>query len=286
MEAMKTVLIRGTVTDAKTGEPIQGANVYLKSDRTNSAFSNVQGFVTLTIETVLKTNDTLVVTAAGYERFTMPVSLSSNLTLQAELFKRPDAKDDRSESDVQLVIKALAGEQAAYGRLMARYRDSIYFIIQKMVNNREDTDDLTMEAFGKAFQNLHKYSSDYAFSTWLYRIAINNCIDFVRKKRIETFSLNDTTDEDDGSTTSKDYESDLLDPEESLVRQQRILRIRKVIDHLNPKYRHLIELRYLKEFSYEEISEEMGLPLGTVKAQLFRAKELLLNIMRNSKDSY
>ncbi|OWY24843.1 hypothetical protein C7N43_36175 [Sphingobacteriales bacterium UPWRP_1] len=285
MDAFDTIFIRGTVVDAKTGEPIQGANVYLKSDRTNSAFSNVHGYFSLSVEP-LQLNDILVVTAAGYERFTDPVTLNHNLNLQSELFKRRESKDDRSESDVQLVQNALAGDQRAYGRLMARYRDSIYFIIQKMVNNREDTDDLTMEAFGKAFQNLHKYSTDYAFSTWLYRIAINNCIDFIRKKRIETLSLDEETNDEEGNSTTKDYESDMPDPEESYIKKQRILRIRSVIDRLNPKYRRLIELRHLEEKSYEEIAEEMDLPLGTVKAQLFRAKELLLNIMNNTKERY
>lgn len=288
MEELKQIVIRGTVTDTKTGEPIPGANVYLKSDRTNSAFSNEQGFFLL--ETAPETPaDVLVITAAGYQRYTEPVDLDKNITLQTALFKRTKTDDDRSVSDITLVKQALAGSQRAYTQLMDRYRDSIYFIIQKMVKNRDDADDLTMEAFGKAFNSLAKYSSDYAFSTWLYRIAINNCIDFVRKKRLETFSLDTpiiASDDDEGQQPVKDFESDMPNPEASFIQQQRIMRVRNVIDRLQPKYRKLIEMRFLNELSYEEIAEATKMPLGTVKAQLFRARELLFNILNNQDDRF
>ena len=185
-----------------------------------------------------------------------------------------------------MVEAALAGNQRAYGKLMGRYRDSIFFMIQKMVNNRNDAEDLTIEAFGKAFQNLSKYSVDYAFSTWLYRIAINNCIDFIRKKRLETFSLDAGIEDDEGGKMNQNIQSNTPDPEELYIKNQRILLMRGVIERLNPKYRRLIELRYLKEYSYGEISKEMEIPLGTVKAQLFRAKELLSNILKGKDKKY
>ncbi len=285
MELIDPMIIRGTVLDAKTNETIVGANVYLKSDRTNSAYSNSLGHFSLSID-FLDPNPVLVVTAAGYERFKEPITQAKVLTFKIELFKRAISKGDRDESDISLVDKALAGDQKAYAGLMERYRDSIYFIIQKMVKNAEDSDDLTMEAFGKAFSKLSSYSPQYAFSTWLYRIAINNCIDFVRRKRVETFSLDEDPIEEDGNNTNSNFESDLLDPEAALIKEQRILHMRAVLDHLNPKYRRLIELRYMQELSYEEITEELGLPLGTVKAQLFRAKDLLSNIMGVGKNIY
>ncbi|QQS27463.1 MAG: sigma-70 family RNA polymerase sigma factor [Sphingobacteriales bacterium] len=285
METINPIVIRGTVLDARTGEPIVGANAYLKSDRTNSSYSNTLGNFTLTITEYLP-NEILIVSAAGYERYKEPIKTVQPLNLRLELFKRAGVKDDRTESDVFLVNKALNGEQKAYAGLMERYRDSIYFVIQKMVKNPEDSDDLTMEAFGKAFSKLSSYSPQFAFSTWLYRIAINNCIDFVRKKRVETFSLDEEPLEEENQAFSNDFESDMPDPEEALIKEQRILHLRTVLDHLNPKYRRLIELRFMQELSYEEIADELDLPLGTVKAQLFRAKDLLANIINIRKNIY
>ncbi len=287
MEIQSSMSINGVIKDAKTGELIEGANIYLQSDRTNSAFSNNQGRFSLLAKPPSSkaiADSVLVITNAGYERFKLRLSTRDLSKLTIKLKKRL-AKTDKAQQDGVLVTAALANDQRAYGKLMARYRDSIFFMIQKMVNSRDDAEDLTIEAFGKAFQNLHKYSPEYAFSTWLYRIAINNCIDHIRKKRLETFSLDETLQDSEGNTGSREYEAhDVLDPEETYIKQQRILMVQGVIERLNPKYRKLIELRFLKEYSYDEIAKEMKLPLGTVKAQLFRAKELLSNILTHKKE--
>lgn len=282
-----TITISVTVNDAKTNEPIESANVYLKSDRTNIAYSNAQGRADLVVPAGANDQE-LMITAAGYMRHSKFVLFYNDVRLHVLLYRREN-KTDRLQQDHELVQAAIAGDQRAYGKLLERYRDSIYFMIQKMVNNREDADDLTIEAFGKAFQSLHKYSTDYAFSTWLYRIAINNCIDFIRRKRFETLSIDDpgsSNNEEDTTIAVREIEADSPDPEEEIIREQRIKLIRNVLDRLKAKYRKLIELRYLKELSYEEIAEQTGLPLGTVKAQLFRAKELLYNILKNSQINY
>lgn len=282
MEHIDTINIQGVIQDAKTGELLSAANIYLKSNRTNSTYANEQGRFVLKAPCKTK-SDVLVITNAGYEPYRSPVKLTKDVKVSVKLEKR---KTDRVQQDHELVKAALGGDQRAYGKLMARYRDSIFFMIQKMVNNRDDAEDLTIEAFGKAFSNLYKYSPDYAFSTWLYRIAINNCIDFIRKKRLETFSLDEPISDDDSNAPSRSIASNTLDPEENYIKNQRILLARNVIERLNPKYRRLIELRYLNEYSYDEIAKTMNLPLGTVKAQLFRAKELLYNILKNSKEKY
>lgn len=279
----KLVTIRGLISDAKTGEFLADCNIYLKSNRMVTTYSTEQGRFSLEVKPKRK-NDILVITSAGYERFETRVRFTKNVfKLSVTLEKR---KVDRAQKDHDLVKSALEGDQRAYGKLMARYRDSIFYMIQKMVNNRDDAEDLTIEAFGKAFSNLEKYRPDYAFSTWLYRIAINNCIDFIRKKRLETFSLDESLGDDESSVPSRKIQAKNLDPEENYIKQQRILLMRNVIDRLNPKYRKLIELRYLKELSYQEIANIMKLPLGTVKAQLFRAKELLYNILKHNKERY
>jgi RNA polymerase sigma-70 factor (ECF subfamily) len=187
---------------------------------------------------------------------------------------------EKAQRDYELVKLALdKGDQQAYAELMKNYRDALYFMLLKMTNNPLDADDLTIEAFGKAFKNLEQYTPNYAFSTWLFRIASNNCIDFMRRKKRTLNALSTTTDED-GRDVEERVASDTPDPEESLIRDQKIETMREVVEKLKPHYRKLIELRYFKEFSYEEIATEMDLPIGTVKAQLFRAREFLHNIMK------
>ncbi len=190
---------------------------------------------------------------------------------------------DKAKHDLELVNKAENGDQKAYAELMARYRDAIYFMLLKMINNKTDAEDLTIEAFGKAFKNLGQYSPHYAFSTWLFKIASNNCIDYLRKKRSNHISIDGSFSDDKDSEPQIHLKDETPDPEEFLIRSQKAVLMRTVVQKLKPRYRTLIELRYFKEYSYEEISEELDLPLGTVKAQLFRARELLYNTLKNSE---
>lgn len=190
----------------------------------------------------------------------------------------------RARTDYELVKKAVdEGDQAAYAELMGRYKDSIYFLFYKMVNNKDDAEDLMIESFGKAFRNLHNYQPTYAFSTWLFRIATNNGIDHIRKKKLETFSIDKKIAGSDGDDMQIDLKSNNPNPEQELITEQKKLLVKQLVDKLKPKYRRLIELRYYDELSYEEIAEKLEMPLGTVKAQLFRAKDLLYNIMKSSK---
>ena len=187
---------------------------------------------------------------------------------------------DKAQHDYKLVKLAIAGDEKAYAELLDRYRDAIYYMLLKMVNNRSDAEDLTIEAFGKAFKNIAQYTPNYAFSTWLFKIATNNCIDFIRKKKANVISLDQTSDEQENITTP--LQSDTPDPEEDMIKSQRMALTRSVVEKLKPRYKTLVELRYFKEYSYEEIANELNLPIGTVKAQLFRARELLFNILKHS----
>ncbi len=187
----------------------------------------------------------------------------------------------RALDDYSIVKKAIQGDQRAYAILMERYRNPIYHMMLKMVNNnRDDADDLTIEAFGKAFAKLSSYVPRYAFSTWLFRIAINNGIDYIRKKRLNLYSIDEPIDGESSSDYSSNLKAAILDPEEEIIRNQRIQMMRRLLSQLNGKYRLMIELRYFEELSYEEIAEELDIPLGTVKAQLFRAKEMLANMLQ------
>ncbi len=191
---------------------------------------------------------------------------------------------DKAQYDYELVLQAMEGEQKAYGELLGRYRDAIYFMLLKMVNNPSDAEDLTIEAFGKAFKNIKQYTPNYAFSTWLFKIATNNCIDFIRKKKLNNISIDQSSHNEDSMPMT--IPADGLDPEENMISQQKVLLLRSVVSKLKPRYRKLIELRYFYEYSYEEISEELELPIGTVKAQLFRARELLYNVLKNTTHKF
>jgi RNA polymerase sigma-70 factor (ECF subfamily) len=198
-----------------------------------------------------------------------------------------DHLSEKGQYDYKLVQKALHDkDQKAYAELMARYREPIYFMLLKMVNNKDDADDLTVEAFGKAFRRLGQYTPQFAFSTWLFKIATNNCIDFIRKKRIRAISIDAGYQTDDGDTIEISVKDSVMDPAEALQKEERIGKMREIVDKLKPRYRRLVELRYFEEKAYEEIAEELKLPLGTVKAQLFRAREFLFQMMQNTKDSY
>lgn len=185
---------------------------------------------------------------------------------------------EKAQQDFRLVQKARKGDQMAYADLMDRYRDSIYYMLLKMVNNTSDAEDLMIEAFGKAFKNIDQYTPSFAFSTWLFKIATNNCIDYIRKRRTSTISIDQTSEDQD--TQSITIQSDTMDPEEHMINDQKIKLLRDVVSKLKPRYKKLVELRYFNEYSYEEISEELNLPLGTVKAQLYRARDLLYNVLK------
>lgn len=189
-----------------------------------------------------------------------------------------------AKRDIELVEAAKKGSEKAYADLMRRYKDTIYFMLLKMVNNRTDAEDLTMEAFGKAFTNINQYTPQYAFSTWLFRIASNNAIDFMRKKRAVTVPLESSSgDKQVSGEYNYNIRSDQHSPEESMIRDQQAHILRKMVAKLKPRYRKLLELRYFNEYSYDEIAQELNLPLGTVKVQLFRSREMLFELLKNNE---
>ena len=193
---------------------------------------------------------------------------------------------EKAQRDYKLVQRAVNhGDQKAYAELLNNYRDTLYFMLLKMTNSPVDADDLTIEAFGKAFKNLQQYSPEYAFSTWLFKIAANNCIDFMRKHNRIQFALVPNVGEYDQDNYPSNIPSTAPGPDEAVIAKQKIQLMHEVVEKLKPHYRLLIELRYFKEYSYEEISSELDLPVGTVKAQLFRAREFLFNILKHSHEN-
>jgi RNA polymerase sigma factor (sigma-70 family) len=179
-----------------------------------------------------------------------------------------------AESDEHLIRDALAGDQRAYRELLARHRQSIYHVIFKIVRNPDEAADLVQETFMKAFGSLASYRFEYRFSTWLYKIAANSAIDHLRKKRIEALSLDKPVPTHDGEVALEipDWSHS---PEEDLFRKRRAVTIGEAIASLPIKYREVIVLRHQQDKSYDEIAGQLHIPVGTVKARIFRARELL-----------
>ena len=193
---------------------------------------------------------------------------------------------EKAQHDVVLVKRALEDkDQKAYAELMDRYQGAIFHLVNRMVYSEDDAEDLTIETFTKAFKRLHQYTPAFAFSTWLFKIASNHTIDFIRKKRINALSLDRGFSNAEGERMEISVKDDGLDPMEALQKQERIERMREVVSQLKNRYRRLVELRYFEEKSYEEISEELNLPLGTVKAQLFRARDMMAKVLESSRET-
>lgn len=187
--------------------------------------------------------------------------------------------------DFQLIDQAVKDkDEHAYALLMDRYKRPVYHMILKMVRNVDDAEDLTIEAFAKAFKNLHKFKKDFTFSTWLFRIATNNAIDFIRKKKLDTMSLDTSFSDDNGESVHIDIEDKNPNPQEEAIKSQKAELIQTFVTRLPAKYQKLVRLRYFRELSYEEIAVELDAPLGTVKAQLHRARELLYDLVKNKKE--
>ncbi len=185
-----------------------------------------------------------------------------------------------TSKDIDIVKRALDGEQDAYNILLKKYRGAIYSLVYKMVKNREEAEDLVQETFIKAFSALGTFNAQYAFSTWLFKIASNNCIDFLRKKRLQTMSIDKPTEAKDGPIT-KELPDPIINPEAELIDTERKSIIEIAIDSLPSKYRIAILMRHKEEKSYEEIAEALDVPLGTVKARIFRAREKLKKHLKN-----
>ena len=205
-------------------------------------------------------------------------SFKSEMELSKESAKR-------IQRDNQLVDEALKnGDQRAYTALMESHKDSLYYMIFKMVNNPYEAEDLTIEAFGKAFRNLSDFSKNYAFSTWLYTIAANNCIDYLRRKRLKYVLMDETYETSDGIRQPYTNIPDgMLSPEEKLCKKEGELLLRQYIGMLKQEYRELVEMRYFQELSYEEMADRLQIPLGTVKSRLFKAKDKLQEIIQEQQ---
>jgi RNA polymerase sigma factor (sigma-70 family) len=193
---------------------------------------------------------------------------------------RVKANEISKAEDIKHVNAAITGDQDAFAWIMKKYKGPLQNLIYKMVSDKNEIEDLIQEVFIKAFNSLENYSQEYAFSTWIYRIAINNTIDYLRKKKLETFSI-DSQLEDEEDRPRFEIPDTSYSADANIILEQRQQIINDAINSLPEKYKKVIELRHKEELTYEEISEILNLPIGTVKAHLFRARELLNKYLKD-----
>ncbi|MGB0165744.1 MAG: RNA polymerase sigma factor, partial [Luteibaculum sp.] len=171
-------------------------------------------------------------------------------------------------------------DEQAFAEIFARYKGYVFHLVLQMIRDHDTAEDLLVEIFAKAFRKLHTFQPNSSFSSWLSTIAKNHTLDYLRKKRPHKVSIDAAMDSDDESTPYLELADEDPTALDQLIVAERNKRIRKIVDRLKPKYRRLIELRYYDELSYEEIAKTLNIPLGTVKAQLFRARDLLSQVVK------
>jgi RNA polymerase sigma-70 factor (ECF subfamily) len=181
----------------------------------------------------------------------------------------------RADEDKALIARVIDGDDKAFESLVQKYRKSVFYLVYKIVRNTDDAEDLTQDSFVKAYSFIHKFDPKYAFSTWLFKIATNNCIDFIRRRKMQTLSIDSPQNFDDGSPTYIQIQDRGPLPSDSLLLKERKEILMVAIERLPERYRNLLRMRYFDELSYEEVAERLRLPMGTIKAQLHRARELL-----------
>lgn len=192
---------------------------------------------------------------------------------------------ERMLEDASLVQKYLQeGDEASWNKIHKKYKDSLYMVCLKIIHSREDAEDVLSSTFLKAYKNLDKYSTDFAFSTWIHKIASNTAIDFLRNKKLKGITVQvdsgSNSDDDEERTVTVEIADKAITPDKQLVKEQFYAKLKECIATLKPNYQELLELRFFQEKSYEEIANELGLLSGTLKGQLNRAKEALLIEMK------
>ncbi len=198
----------------------------------------------------------------------------------------PFLTNEKAQRDYQLVLAARdRGDQRAYADLMRYYREPIYLMLLRMTHSPVDADDLTIEAFGKAFRQLSSYTPQNTFATWLFSIASNHGIDFIRRQHMRLVSLNTMSVNQEDDACEYPIPSCDDNPEEDLIHRQRDKIMRDLINRLQPRYRTIVKLRYFDDLSYDEIAQKLNLPLGTVKIQLRRARLLLAETIKTHRIS-
>ncbi len=198
---------------------------------------------------------------------------------------KEEERHKRAEEDALLVKRAIGGDEKAFKALIRRYKNPVAQIVYKLVRDRSQIDDLTQEVFIKAFQHLNDFDYQHQFASWLFKITNNHCIDYIRKRKLKVYSMSDQIQTDEGEIEHEIPDS-TYEPDLNMLREQKSKLIRTAIDSLPKKYREVIVLRHQDELSYEEIADKTGLPVNTIKVQLFRAREMMYKYLKDKIGHY
>ena len=184
--------------------------------------------------------------------------------------------------DIEIVNSIIAGHKNDFQKIVKKYKRIVSSVVRRTIRNPIEAEDLVQESFIKAYNAIESYNQIYNFSSWLMRIATNHCIDYLRKKKMETISLSGRTVSDD-EEYELDFPDDNILPDDELINTETLNVINKSINELPENYKNIIILRYIDELDYSEISKILNIPLGTVKATIFRSRKLLQAILRKNR---
>jgi len=178
------------------------------------------------------------------------------------------------QSDAVVIARAREGQEQAFAELLRRYKAPVFNLCLRMLKNRDDAEDIAQDVFIKVFAMLDRYDERYAFRSWLFKIAANQCIDFIRKNRVKLLSLDEPL-RYRGEEIERQFPDQGPGPVDKVERKQIGELLMGITEELPPHYRSMIVLRHQEQMSYEEISQVMDLPLGTVKARIHRARAMM-----------
>jgi len=178
-----------------------------------------------------------------------------------------------------LIERCLKGEEKAFEELLNKYKNPVFSICYRMVRNHTDAEDLAQEAFIRTFSVLDRYDPSYPFSSWLYRITSNLCIDFLRRAKDGTVSLDQPIVGAEGDM-QRQFPSNVVKPDRIVESDEMMAALEEAIGTLPDHYRIIVILRHQEQLSYEEISENLGIPLGTVKARIHRARNMIKDFFK------
>jgi RNA polymerase sigma-70 factor (ECF subfamily) len=194
-------------------------------------------------------------------------------------------QEESARENHDIIQKILNGEKDAFSQIVNKYQNALYGIIFKMINNKDEADDIVQETFMKAFSSIQTFDEKYSFATWLFKIGTNNCIDHLRKRKINSISVNAVLPNEEGESSFElpdlTYEAD-----RSIIEEQKKKLIEDAINSLPEKYAIIIQMRHQEDKTYEQISKELNMPIGTVKAHIFRAREMLNKYLKDKKAFY
>lgn len=178
------------------------------------------------------------------------------------------------QSDVQVIARARRGEESAFAELLRRYRAPVYNLCLRMLKNTEDAEDVAQDVFIKVFGMLERYDDRYAFRSWVFKIAANASIDFIRKNKVKLISLDEPI-RYGGEEIERQIPDDAPSVAETVENRELARLLLELTEELPPHYRSMIVLRHTEQLSYDEIAQVLDLPLGTVKARIHRARAML-----------